>query len=125
MSQPRLLRLGLLAIAVGALLFWGRGLDQRLMHQDEAIGADKFHELWRTYKYTYDPHEYHGPTLNYFTLPAVWISGAKSYVQTTEATYRIVTVLFGVGLILLLRLTWDGPGWAEGLCAGALIAISP
>ena len=125
MSQPRTLRLGLLAIAVGALLFWGRGLDKRLMHQDEAIGADKFHELWRTYKYKYDPHEYHGPTLNYFTLPAVWISGAKSYDQTTEATYRIVTVLFGVGLILLLRLTWDGLGWAESLCAGALIAISP
>src|SRR3954463_10401469 len=110
MTQPRLLRLGLLLTAAGALLFWGRGLDQRLMHQDEAIGADKFHELWRTYKYVYDPHEYHGPTLNYFTLPVVWMSGAKSFSQTTEATYRMVPVLFGVGLILLLRLTWRGLG---------------
>ena len=125
MMQPRLLRLGLLAIAAGALLFWARGLNQRPMHQDEAIGADKFHELWAAHKYKYDPFEYHGPTLNYFTLPVVWMSGAKSYVETTEATYRIVTVLFGVGLILLLRLTWDGLGWAESLCAGALIAISP
>jgi uncharacterized protein (TIGR03663 family) len=119
------LRLGLLLIAAGALLFWARGLNQRPMHQDEAIGADKFHGLWATHKYIYDPHEYHGPTLNYFTLPVVWISGAKSYVETTEATYRIVTVLFGVGLILLLRLTWDGLGWAESLCTGVLIAISP
>jgi uncharacterized protein (TIGR03663 family) len=125
MMQPRLLRLGLLAIAAGALLFWSRGLKERPMHQDEAIGADKFHELWATHKYTYDPFEYHGPTLNYFTLPVVWVSGAKSYIETTEATYRIVTVLFGVGLILLLRLTWDGLGWAESLCAAALIAISP
>jgi len=125
MMQPRLLRLGLLAIAAGALLFWSRGLKERPMHQDEAIGADKFHELWATHKYTYDPFEYHGPTLNYFTLPVVWVSGAKNYVETTEATYRIVTVLFGVGLILLLRLTWDGLGWAESLCAGALMAISP
>jgi uncharacterized protein (TIGR03663 family) len=125
MMQPRLLRLGLLLIAAGALLFWARGLTQRPMHQDEAIGADKFHGLWATHKYIYDPHEYHGPTLNYFTLPMVWVSGAKSYVETTEATYRMVTVLFGVGLILLLRLTWDGLGWAESLCAGTLIAISP
>src|SRR6267142_1931076 len=125
MMQPRLLRLGLLAIAAGALLFWARDLNQRPMHQDEAIGADKFHELWGTHKYKYDPFEYHGPTLNYFTLPVVWASGAKSYPETTESTYRIVTVLFGVGLILLLRLTWDGLGWAESLVAGALIAISP
>jgi len=125
MMQPRLLRLGLLAIAAGALLFWARGLKERPMHQDEAIGADKFYGLWATHKYTYDPFEYHGPTLNYFTLPVVWVSGAKSYVETSEGTYRIVTVLFGVGLILLLRLTWDGLGWAESLCAGALIAISP
>jgi predicted membrane-bound mannosyltransferase len=41
--QPRYWRLGLLLIAAGALLFWGRGLGQRPMHQDEAIGADKFH----------------------------------------------------------------------------------
>src|SRR5438874_1877232 len=125
MMQPRLLRLGLLAIAAGALLFWSRGLKERPMHQDEAIGADKFHELWASHKYTYDPFEYHGPTLNYFTLPVVWLSGAKSYPETSESTYRIVTVLFGVGLILLLRLTWNGLGWAESLCAGALIAISP
>jgi uncharacterized protein (TIGR03663 family) len=121
----RFSRLSLLVIAIGALLFWARGLTQRPMHQDEAIGADKFHGLWATHKYNYDPFEYHGPTLNYFTLPVVWVSGAKSYQETTESTYRIVTVLFGVGLILLLRLTWDGLGWAESLCAGALIAISP
>src|SRR5262245_29451568 len=125
MSQPRTLRLGLLAIAVGALLFWARGLNTRLMHQDEAIGADKFHELWATHKYKYDPHEYHGPTLNYFTLPVVWTSGAKSYAQTSEGTYRMVTVLFGVGSVVLLRLTGDGLGWAESLGAGVLIAISP
>src|SRR6266516_1200172 len=125
MMQPRLARLSLLLIAIGTLLFWVRGLNQRLMHQDEAIGADKFHELWATHQYKYDPFEYHGPTLNYFTLPVVWVSGAKSYPETSEATYRIVTVLFAVGLILLLRLTWDGLGWAESLCAGALIAISP
>src|SRR3954463_875350 len=98
MTQPRLLRLGLLLIAAAALSFWARGLNQRLMHQDEAIGADKFHELWETHKYKYDPFEYHGPTLNYFTLPVVWFGGAKSYVETSEATYRMVTVLFGVGL---------------------------
>ena len=91
----RIARLLLLFIAIAALLFWSRGLNQRLFHQDEAIGADKFHELWATHQYKYDPFEYHGPTLNYFTLPVVWASGASSYPQTTEATYRIVPVLFG------------------------------
>src|SRR6267142_1018299 len=123
--QKRYGRLGLLLIAAGALLFWGRGLDKRPMHQDEAIGADKFHALWETHKYVYDPFEFHGPTLNYFTLPVVWISGAKSYVETSEATYRMVTVLFGVGLILLLGLVADGVGWAAVLCSAGLMAISP
>jgi predicted membrane-bound mannosyltransferase len=76
--RNRYWRLGLLLIAAGALLFWGRGLGQRPMHQDEAIGADKFHSLWESHKYVYDPVEYHGPTLNYFTLPVVWGSGAKT-----------------------------------------------
>ena len=93
--RNRYWRLGLLLIAAGALLFWGRGLGQRPMHQDEAIGADKFRFLWEKQKYVYDPFEFHGPTLNYFTLPVVWGSGAKSYEQTSEATYRMVTVLFG------------------------------
>jgi uncharacterized protein (TIGR03663 family) len=125
MKSPRILRLGLLLIAAGALIFWSRELEKRPMHQDEAIGADKFHSLWAEKKYVYDPHEYHGPTLNYFTLPVVWVSGADDYVQTSEGTYRIVTVLFGVGLILLLRLAHDGLGWAESLCAGVLVAVSP
>jgi len=40
--QPRLLRLACFVIAAGALLFWSRGLKERPMHQDEAIGRISF-----------------------------------------------------------------------------------
>ena len=78
-------------------------LAQRPMHTDEAVHADKFRLLLEEDTYKYDPHEYHGPTLNYFTLvlaPA-WLEGSRDYTKITEVTLRIVPVLFGLGLVLL------------------------
>ena len=60
-------------------------LAQRPMHNDEAVNAVKFDELWRTHRFAYDPNEYHGPTLYYFTLPVVWISGARDHVERSSA----------------------------------------
>jgi len=71
------------------------------------------------------PVEYHGRRLNYFTLPVVWMSGAKSYVETTRGDLSNRDGAVRVGLILPAATDWDGLGWAESLCAGALIAISP
>jgi predicted membrane-bound mannosyltransferase len=39
----------------------------RPMHTDEAVDAIKFGALLEKGSYIYDPAEYHGPTLNYFT----------------------------------------------------------
>jgi uncharacterized protein (TIGR03663 family) len=75
--------------------------------------------------YRYDPHEYHGPSLYYLTLPSAWLSGARRFADTTEATYRIVPAILGVGLILLLPLLRDGLGRGAILAAGVFTAVSP
>jgi len=112
-------------ITLGALAFRLPRLSQRVMHQDEAIHADKCAELWKTHRYDYDPDEYHGPTLNYFTLPVLWLSSAKTYAQTSEWMYRLVPVLFGAALVMLLFLVRDGMRVSEQIAAGVLTAISP
>ena len=52
-------------------------LAQRPMHTDEAVHAIKFGQLLENNDYRYDHFEYHGPTLNYFTLlpGSVFLSG--------------------------------------------------
>jgi uncharacterized protein (TIGR03663 family) len=123
--MSRWLTWGLLAVAAGALALRLAQLDQRPMHTDESVHLRKFQLLWETGSYRYDPAEYHGPSLYYLTWPAVWLSGAKDFAQTREATFRIVPVAFGVGLILLLLLMADGLGRLAALVAGVLTAVSP
>lgn len=100
-------------------------LGHRPMHCDEAVHAVKCNDLRVTGVYHYDLHEYHGPTLYYCTLPIIWFSGAKDFGETTEAMYRAVPLLFGVGLILLLLLVTDGLGRWAAVVAGVLTAVSP
>jgi uncharacterized protein (TIGR03663 family) len=95
------------------------------MHGDEAVQASKTGILFDTGRFEFNPREYHGPALHYAALPILWLSGARSFAETTEVAYRLVPVVFGVGLILLLLLVGDGLGWSAALCAGILTAISP
>jgi uncharacterized protein (TIGR03663 family) len=125
MKRPWLLVVLILLITAAAVATRLPKLGQRPMHTDEAVHAVKCDELWETGRYRYDLHEFHGPTLYYCTLPSLWLSGAKNFADTTEATYRIVPVVFGVGLILLLLLIGDGLGWPAAACAAVLTAISP
>ena len=115
----------ILAVAAGALAFRLPRLAFRPMHTDEAVNAVKCGLLFDHGFYRYDPLEYHGPTLYYFTLPLLWLSPYPNYAETEEAVYRLVPVAFGVGLILLLLLAGDGFGWPAAVCTGALTAISP
>lgn len=95
------------------------------MHTDEAVQADKAGILWTTGEYKYNHEEYHGPSLYYFTMPILWLSGAQTYAQTNESEYRLVPVLFGAGLVLLLLLTIDGLGPWASVWAAALLTLSP
>jgi uncharacterized protein (TIGR03663 family) len=98
----------------------------RPMHSDEAVNTIKFRELWEHGYYKYDPAEFHGPTLPYFTLAWAKLTGApRNFAQFDEAIFRTVTVLFGIGLILFLPLIADGLGPRAALCAALLTAVSP
>jgi uncharacterized protein (TIGR03663 family) len=125
-KAPRVLAAALVvAIAAGAFAFRVPRLDQRPMHTDEAVHAVKAGTLLETGVYTYDPQEYHGPTIYYAALPFIWASGARTLAQTSEWQFRIVPVVFGVGLVLLLLLVIDGLGPWETVFAAVLTAISP
>ena len=115
----------LLLMAAGALWLRLPQLDRRPMHTDESVHTYKFKGLLEQGVYRYDPNEYHGPSLYYFTLPVVKLSSARTYAQTTETQYRLVTVLFGVGSLLLLGLFADALGRSALVWAGLFTAISP
>jgi uncharacterized protein (TIGR03663 family) len=111
-------------VALGAFAARAPRLRMRPMHTDEAVHADKFGTLLESGTYEYNSREYHGPTLNYFTLIPAWLSGAHRYAQVTEVTLRIVPVTFSVILILLTVLLVDGLGPAA-VAAAVLAALSP
>ena len=85
-------------------------LDIRPMHGDEAVHAYRFGQLLEANDYRYDPTEFHGPTLNYFTLIPALLSGQHTYASLTEITLRIVPVFFGLVLVLMPLLLLDGLG---------------
>src|SRR3990172_8428131 len=98
---------------------------RRPMHGDEAVHADKFADLLERGEYVYNPQEYHGPTLNYFTLIPAWLGSVKTYAEMTEFTVRVVPMFFGVLLVVLVLLLLDGLGGWTCVCAAGLTAISP
>ena len=87
-------------VLAGVLLRLPR-LDLRPLHVDEAVHAVKFGDLLERHTYRYDPVEYHGPTLNYFTLIPARLASEATLIQVHERTLRIVPVVFGILLILL------------------------
>jgi uncharacterized protein (TIGR03663 family) len=117
--------LGVLVAVAAALILRCPQLNERPMHNDEAVNAIKFGALWETGVYRYDPDEYHGPTLHYATLVLSRLTGAPEFPQFTENRLRFLTVLFGVGLISLLLLTVDGLGFRGTIWAAFFTAVSP
>ncbi|MGD0258578.1 MAG: flippase activity-associated protein Agl23 [Verrucomicrobiota bacterium] len=123
-SQP--LAAILVLLAGLALALWSLALDQRPMHNDEAVNAIKFGQLWEHGGYQYDPNEHHGPSLCYATVALSRLTRApQDFDQFTENRLRFTTVLFGIGLILLLPLVADGLGRNATLWAALFTAASP
>jgi uncharacterized protein (TIGR03663 family) len=116
----------LLLIAGFALALWPLRLDERPMHNDEAVNAYKFGQLWEGGAYKYDPNEHHGPSLCYATLALNRLTGAPAdFDRFSESRLRLTTVLFGIGLILLLLAISDGLGRCAAAWAALLTAVSP
>jgi uncharacterized protein (TIGR03663 family) len=120
----RVMLIALLTAGVAMALRLPR-LDERPMHNDEGVNALKFGQLWKGGSYKYDPNEHHGPTLAYATLLLGRLTRAPDFDHFTEARLRLLTVLFGVGLILLLPLTADALGGTATLWVALFTAVSP
>jgi len=114
----------LLALVAGVALRLPH-LADRPMHHDEANQAYRFGMLLEEGSYVYDADDHHGPTLYYLTLPIAWLTGAETFAETNEITYRILPVLFGLLLILCTPLLRNGIGCIAVLAAALLTSISP
>jgi len=124
-------RIGMIAIFLIAAVLRLYDLNLVPLHHDEGVNGNFLVRLVREGLYTYDPANYHGPTLYYFAAIIPWItkvlfgnSGRDNYGMTTF-TIRLIPVLFGlatIGLIFLLRRRL---GTITVLAAGLMLAVSP
>ena len=128
--SERAWRLSALAIlTVGAFLRLVK-LSLVPLHHDEGVNGNFLVTLVREGKYFYDPQNYHGPTLYYFSAIIPWIVrffGGKAAGDTyglTTFNIRLVTVAFGVATIWLALMLRKRIGEIGALSAASLIAIS-
>jgi uncharacterized protein (TIGR03663 family) len=112
------------ALALGlALALRLPNLGARPLHADESVHTVKFAELWTTGRYTYDPNEFHGPTLYYATLPSVLAAHRADFAATQERDFRLPVALAGALLVLAYLLFAPGLG-RPGVSAAALLAAA-
>ena len=89
------------------------------LHHDEGVNAFFLTRLFREGVYNYDPANYHGPTLYYFTLPPVLALGLNTF------AIRLVPALFGLATVWLALCLRRRIGAVGALAAAALITVSP
>jgi uncharacterized protein (TIGR03663 family) len=101
------------------------------LHHDEGVNGNFLVTLVREGKYTYDPQNYHGPTLYYFSAVIPWVTrffGGKTFADNyglTTFNIRFVTAAFGIATIGLALLLRKRLGTVGACSAAAIIAISP
>jgi len=100
-------------------------LTDKVFHHDEGVNGNFMVSLFRTGYYHYDPANYHGPTLYYAALLISSIASifvGKSGLN--DFTVRLVTVIFGMGVVWLLLCMKKWLGGFGALAAAALAAVS-
>src|SRR3989304_3793299 len=106
MRPPLLLAALWPAVVVGSAALLLASLGNRPMHCDEAVHAIKFGKLLECDDYVYDPREYHGPSLNFLTLPIARAASARTLAEMTEIHPRLLPSICGVvppGFVCLIR----------------------
>lgn len=99
-------------------------LSERPMHTDEAVNAYLVGQQLEGARYHYDPEDRHGPALLAYAVPVAKMLGAHSFVELTEYTLRMTTVLMGSLAVLLFLPLARALGWTA-LGAAILWAITP
>lgn len=112
-----------IAVFIGALLIgaWFRFSDIGLkpFHHDEGVNGHFLLNLARNKQYRYDPTNYHGPSLYYFTLVAVRIFGENDFAA------RLSPILFGILTIAMVWLLRRKLGTIGTPVAAFCLALSP
>lgn len=114
---------GLLAAAAFLRLF---ELTLKPLHHDEGVNGLFLTNLFRTGYYHYDPANYHGPSLYYFGWITTTINSVF-YGKDGLSTFaiRLVTALFGIGIVWLLLCLRRQLGTFGAVAAAALAVVSP
>jgi uncharacterized protein (TIGR03663 family) len=100
-------------------------LDDRPMHNDEAVNAYKLGTLTETGEYRYDRDEYHGPLLYYTSRILTGLIGQRDFKSLTESSLRSVTAIFGISLLFILLLLAESLGWVTLLTTALIFALAP
>jgi len=98
-------------------------LELRPMHHDEGVNGFFLNNLINTGVFRYDPTNYHGPTLYYFTLPLALAAERLQMYGTW--TVRLLPLIFGLATVWLALGLRRYIGRVGALSAGALLALSP
>jgi uncharacterized protein (TIGR03663 family) len=112
----------LLAAAVLRLIF----LTQKPLHHDEGVNGLFLVNLFRTGYYHYDPSNYHGPSLYYLAVIPTAINNVFHWGHgLSTVVIRLVTAVFGVGVVWLMLCLRRYLGSAAAIAAAALATVSP
>jgi uncharacterized protein (TIGR03663 family) len=129
--SERTWRLSAVVIVIAGAFLRLYALSLVPLHHDEGVNGNFLVTLVRNGTYQYDPQNYHGPTLYYFSAIIPWVvrffggkSAGDAYGLTTF-NIRLVTAAFGVATIWLALLLRKRLGTVGALSAAGLIAISP
>ena len=124
----RLSSLGILLVGAFLRLYH---LSLVPLHHDEGVNGNFLVTLVRDGRYEYNPENYHGPTLYFFSAVIPWLArffGGKAFADNyglTTFNIRLVTAAFGIGTIWLVLLLRKRIGTIGALAAAALLAVSP
>jgi len=122
-------------VSLGVMLVaaWLRfyNLDLVPLHHDEGVNGNFLVQLVRQGLYRYDPENYHGPTLYYFSAILPWIikflfgAEAANHFGLTTVMIRGITAFFGLATVALIFTLRRQLGTFGTLAAAALLALSP
>jgi uncharacterized protein (TIGR03663 family) len=125
-AMPRSRFILLLALVCGlALVLRLVNLADRPMHTDEAVNALLLGQVLAGQPYIYDSSDRHGPLLVAFTLPAVMLTGQRSFAALDETVLRAVPAIISGLTPALFALLASMLGRRVVLIAATLWAIAP
>jgi uncharacterized protein (TIGR03663 family) len=129
--SERVWQISVIAILLIAAVLRFYDLNLVPLHHDEGVNGNFLVRLVRDGAYKYDPENYHGPTLYYFSALIPWITrllfgvAARDHYGLTTITIRFIPAVFGMGTIGLVFLLRRRLGTIATLSAALMLAVSP